>query len=277
MSSPEYSNETQEEDVVERQFCLAEVSAVLLVTLGVLILISGAGFFTVDPPGEQDLCQIKTLGLQNKTKGDQDLALGTCHALYSGVFNMLHVIAIPFLLCGLLAIISGVLVTRGVCARLESDTPGLWKTGIFFNIGGLVMVAVPSMIFPSVTAVVSAGLAPIHAYFITIMAAHFAVEVSGAASNGSEGDPGVKEAAQTYETLYLGYCAASRTELCLFVGSTCMMILVGTYIFDTMRSVAALTCTKPDYTAPGGCEMCKVWRRGKKAKDGLYNKVDDNH
>lgn len=263
----QYNNvPVQDEEVVDKPLCLAEAAAVLLGLLGALILISGLGFFTVNPPGEVDLCQVKTLGLQNKTKSDQDFALGTCHALYTTVFNMLHVISIPFILCGLLAMTSGFLVWKGVNAMSADESSGHFKKGICANFAGLVMVAVPAMVFPSVTAVVAAGLAPIHAYFITIMAGHFAIELSGSTANTS--DPGVKAAADTYETLYLGYCAASRTELCLTVGSLSMMVLVGTYIFDILRSVAALSCYPPKIPAPG-CQLCKVWKNTKDAKDAV--------
>lgn len=269
----------EEEEEVDRPFCLAETAALLLGILGTLILISGLGFFTVDPPGEEDLCQIETLGLQNKTKSDQDAVLFTCHALYAGVFNMLHAIAIPFILCGALALASTYLVVMAVHSRSPETTPSYFMSGLCANVMGLGMVAVPSMIYPSVTGIVAAGLTPIHAYFITIMVGHVAVEVSGATSNSTSNDPAVKMAADAYETLYEGYCAASRTELCLFVGSSCMLVLVGAYIFDILRSLTALTCMKPNY-ATTGCQLCKAHRLARKKKDQVaeftnqqYNRV----
>lgn len=272
----EYSNAAAPEEPdepIDKCWLYAEVSAIALGVLGLLILVSGLGFFTVAPPGEKELCQIKVLGLQNKTKSDQDFALGTCHALYAGVFNSLHLISAPFIICGALALVSTYLVARAIQARSAEETPGLFRCGIFANLGGLVMVAVPAMVFPSVAGIVAAGLAPIHAYFITIMVGHFAVEATGATSNTTD-DPAVREAAKTYETLYLGYCAASRTELCLTIGSFCMLVLVGVYVFDIVRSAGHL-CMGPDYTNKG-CQLCRCHRWAKKKKEQagqLYDQV----
>jgi hypothetical protein len=136
------------------------------------------------------------------------------------------------------------------------------------------MVAVPSLIFPGVAGVVAAGLAPIHAYFITIMVGHFAISATGMASNVSDQDKDVREAAAAYETLYLGYCAASRTELCLFVGSTCMLVLFWTYIVDMARSVAALTCRPPNYDNQG-CQLCRAHKLIRGKKDEMYDKYNN--
>lgn len=264
----------EDSEEVDTPMCLAELAAVLLGFLGFLILVSGLGFFTVHPPGEDDLCQIKVLGLQNKTKSDQDFALGTCHALYGGVFNMLHAISIPFILCGALAMASAYAVGRGAMARHPETTPSYFKCGLCTNLGGLVMVFIPTMVFPSLTGIVAAGLAPIHAYFITIMVGHFAVDASGVASTSNQ-DADVRAAAQAYETLYLGYCAASRVELCLFVGSMSMIVLFWIYIVDMARGVAAITCKPPNY-ANAGCQLCRAHRLMRAKKDqgvAMYNQV----
>merc|ERR1712146_203135 len=156
-------------------------------------------------------------------------------------------------------------------ARHPEITPQFFRCGVCTHLGGLVMVFIPSMIFPTVAAVVAAGLAPIHAYFITIMAGHFAVEISGG-SGKSEQDQGVRAAAQTYETLYAGYCAASRTELCLWVGSTCMMVLLWVYIVDILRTIATLTCKPPVYSRQG-CQLCRAHQLFRGKSEQLYNKV----
>merc|ERR1712224_553849 len=103
-----------------------------------------------------------------------------------------------------------------------------------------------------------------------IMAGHFAIQLSGAGSNGSDKDPAMRQAAQTYETLYLGYCAASRTELCLTVGSMCMLVLVGTYVFDIIRSCAAMF-RPPNYDSQG-CQLCKAHRLMRSKTNAMYDK-----
>merc|ERR1712070_489505 len=148
---------------------------------------------------------------------------------------------------------------------------GYFKLGVCTNIGGLIMTLVPSMVFPAVTGVVAAGLAPIHAYWISLMVGHLVVQGSGV-SSGAEDDPAVRQAAQIYETLYLGYCAASRTELCLFIGSTCMAVLLWFYIYDIFRGIAALTCHQPKYTSQG-CQLCKAHRLCRSKTNQMYEKV----
>lgn len=261
----------EDDGSVDAPMCMAELAAVLLGVLGALILISGLGFFTVHPPGQEELCRVKTLGLQNKTKDDQDVAVGACNALYLGVFDLLYAISIPFILCGLLAMVSAYTVGRAVLARDPESTPSFFKYGICTHIGGLVMVFIPSMIFPTVAGVVAAGLAPIHAYFITIIVGHAAVSLSGAATKTDE-DPAVRKAAEAYETLYAGYCAASRTELCLAVGSVCMMVLLWVYIVDILRALASLTCKPPDYNRQG-CQLCRAHQLFRSKSDQLYNTV----
>jgi len=253
MLNPEGNEATE---TIEKKIAMAESSAICLGILGVLIFISGAGFWTVNPPGEKDLCQIEVLGLQNKTTDDQNFALGACHGLYATVFNALHAISMPFLACGALCLVSAYTVGSGAMARDLVQAKGFFRCAICLHLGGLFAVALPSLMFPAAAAAVAAGLAPIHAYFITIMVGHFAVSLSGAAANTSDMDPAVREAAETYETLYLGYCAASRVELCLWIGSSAMVVLFWYYLLDIGRNVW-MHCSPPQYeNSTKGCQLC---------------------
>jgi hypothetical protein len=243
--------ETSPKASYDKSICLAEVSGIILGILGLLIFISGAGFWTVKPPGEKELCQVKILGLQNKTKGDQEAGINACHALYGGVFNMMHTISVPFMFCGALGLISAFVAWSAACASDAEKGKGYFKCGICIDVVGLVAVAAPSVAFASLAGIVAAGLAPIHAYFITIMVAHAGVSLSGVASTNSTGG----EAARAYETLYLGYCAASRVELCLTTGSFCMMALFWVYVFDIGRNFFSWCVRPPNYPV-SGCQLC---------------------
>eukprot|EP00931_Biecheleriopsis_adriatica_P104828 TRINITY_DN79446_c0_g1_i1.p1 TRINITY_DN79446_c0_g1~~TRINITY_DN79446_c0_g1_i1.p1 ORF type:complete len:276 (-),score=52.04 TRINITY_DN79446_c0_g1_i1:97-924(-) len=219
----------------------AEISAALLGIVGFLLLFSGVGFFSVKPPGEQDLCRVDTLGLQNLTQTRQQMDLTACHALYAGAFNVLGAISVPFILCGAVAVLSAAYLF----SALRSPDPVMIRrsfcyTGILDILGG-VTVWIPSIYFPGLAAVVAAGLAPIHAYFIGIMLGHFAIRASHADDSGSR----VRDAAYLYEVLYQGYCAASRVELCLTVGSVCMILLFWLCLLDLCRNVVSTTCWRP--------------------------------
>eukprot|EP00434_Breviolum_minutum_P017310 symbB.v1.2.015280.t1/scaffold1136.1/size135929/8 len=203
----------------------AEIAILALAILGLLLLLAGFGFWTVHPPGESELCQVDTLGLQNLTLARQRSQIAACHALYDVVFGALGVISLPFLL-------------RLCCiAILEAF--------------GAVVVWLPSWFFPSISLAVAAGLAPIHAYFISITAGHLAISISGADSGTSTAN----KAAHLFQVLYTGYCAASRVELCLTIGSISLLLLFWCFVIDILRIISAMTCWRSKLEDPRGFEL----------------------
>lgn len=251
-----------------RTIQITETFAMFLGVLGIAILISGLGFWTVKPPGEDDLCQVKVLGQENKTKAEQDAAVGACHTLYTAVFNMLHTISVPFILCGILCWLSTHQVASGAMSRTKDKFKDHVKRTICFHVGGVVAVSLPALMFPVAAASVAAFMAPVHAYFISIMVGHFAISLTGAASNTSNQDPGVRQAAQAYETFYLGYCAASRVELCLWIGSTAMVVLFWFYLIDIGRNFWLLWSPPEVELLEGtGCQLCALRDCGRSSAD----------
>eukprot|EP00930_Biecheleria_cincta_P065320 TRINITY_DN51089_c0_g1_i1.p1 TRINITY_DN51089_c0_g1~~TRINITY_DN51089_c0_g1_i1.p1 ORF type:complete len:304 (-),score=57.16 TRINITY_DN51089_c0_g1_i1:29-898(-) len=235
----------------------AEVSAALLGILGFLILFAGVGFFTVKPPGEEDLCRPSTLGLQNLTQGRQQLELAACHALYTGAFNMLGLISIPFILSGSLALGSAAALFSAVRRPGPEKSQKMFCHSATADVFGTIIVWIPSIYFPGLTVLVAAGLAPIHAYFISIMMGHFAISASDAAA----GSDGVGIAAYTYEILYQGYCAASRLELCLTIGSFSMLLVFWVFLFDFCRNLMSMSCWRPRYDQQAGYQVLRLLKR----------------
>jgi len=258
---------------VEKQLCLGEVASIFFGSLAGLLLLSGLGFWTVSPPGEQDLCRIETLGLQNKTEDTQVFELAACHALYTGAFNILNFISVPFILCGLLAVGSAVFVARGVFARNEEDTPRFFKFAAVVDFAGLLAVWVPSLIFPALAATVDAGMAPIHAYWITITVGHYGMR---ALNTSDSGDEHMQKVTEIEEVLYQGYCAASRLSICLTVGSISMILLFWLYLFDMGRNISAVTCWKPNYNqTEQGLQILRI-RRMLRKRYRNYMRVKNN-
>lgn len=231
------------EEEVDRPLCMAELVTGLLGLLGVLLLIAGLGFWTVHPPGQADLCRVDTLGLQNNTETEINIKLGACNSLYTVVFDSLFLISLPFIGCGVLALVGCFFVYRGTHARNEEESPVFFRYAAMMDLAGGILVAIPSMIFPGVTAVVSAGLAPIHAYWIALMVGHVVIN----AANTSSADEHTAKVTEVYNNLYAGYCAASRTELCLGIGTFGLVALFWVFVVDLACSSARITCWKPDY------------------------------
>lgn len=258
------------EPEVDRPFLYAESCSLVLGILSLLLVISGIGFWTTKPPGEADLCRVDTLGLQNATKHDQDLQLGACHGLYTLVFDSLHVISLPFILSGICAGISCSTVLMGIAAKSEDLTPRWFRYAAMSDLVGGALNLVPSIYFPGLAAAVAAGLAPIHAYYFTILLGHAVLQVANTTESSGGDNPNdhtddvVRNAAYLENVLYKGYCAASQVELCLTVGSTCMTCLSITYMGDILRNVAAMVCHKPQYEKISGSQLGILCRKGYK-------------
>lgn len=254
------------EPTVDWPFLFAEISALLLGTLSFLLILSGLGFWTVHPPGEHDLCQVDTLGLENSTDSDRDLTLSACHGLYDVVFSSLHVMSVPFVGSGACAGAAFYAVFMGITAKSEDVTPGWFRRAVCYELVGGAVNFVPALWFPGVAAVVAAGLAPIHAYFITITVTHVGLQVANVTESNDDSshtDDAIRNAAYLEEILYKGYCAASRVELCLFVGSLAMNCLTFVFLFDMVRNVSAITCYKPKYAQILGSQLRLVCNKGR--------------
>jgi len=261
----EPESEQSAEELLDKPVLVAELSAALMALLGLITLMSAVGLaFTVHPPGEQSLCQVETLGLQNETASRQQVDLAACHALYTGVFSILGLLSAPFFVCGLMAMVGGWILLKAVCPRDETATPKRFCCSAVFDAVAAGVVLLPSIYYPGVTAVVTAGMAPIHVYFLAIVAGHIAIKVSDADS----GDEGLNRAAYTYEILYQGYCAASRVELCLTVGSIAIFVLLWVYILDFVRNLASILFWKPRYNADGS-QILLAYRRMRAVKERL--------
>ncbi|CAE7558952.1 unnamed protein product [Symbiodinium natans] len=234
----------------------AEIATMTLAILGLLLLLAGLGFWTVHPPGEPELCQIDTLGLQNLTLARQRSDLAACHGLYKVVFTALGVISWPFILCGFFALLIAWMLSRRAtpnkCRRVTCIA--------VLEVIGTVIVWFPSLLFPSLSLAVAAGMAPIHAYFISITAGHIVISVSGADSGNSTAN----KAAHMYQVLYEGYCAASRVELCLSIGGVALLLLFWCFVADILRIIASLTCWRSKLEDPRGFQLWQMlqhWRR----------------
>lgn len=263
-----------EPEEISKPICYAELSTFMLSALGFLLTIAGLGFFTVHPPGEEDLCTVQVLGLENKTKTEQASNIASCHMLYTVVFDSLHVISLPFVICGFVALLTGYIVCRGAHAKAEDITPSWFRCAMLFDLVGLLLSGATSIPFAAIWGTVSVALAPIHAYFITIMIGHLAVTAvnytSGEESNATADDDNVRTAAQVYNTLYMGYCACSRVELCLTVGTMCLWLVGGIYVFDLLRNLCAVYgCFKPHYgeRMRQGSHLRIWWHNRRKAAD----------
>merc|ERR1711970_998331 len=142
---------------------------------------------------------------------------------------------------------------------------------MLFDLVGMILSAATSIPFASIWGVVSVALAPIHAYFITIMVGHVAVSAvnytSGGENNVSAEDDNVRTAAEVYNTLYLGYCACSRVELCLTIGTLCLWCLGFFYTVDLVRNVCSTYCTIPHYGKLKKGSHLKQWWRPEKTPE----------
>lgn len=257
-------------DILDKPLLAAEIFALLIGVLSLLLVIAGLGFYTVKPPGEPDLCAIETLGLQNKTSAEQNDYLGKCHALYSGVFASLGIIGNVHISCGVVSfstLCGLVLGFRGVHRGDVKSSNRWFCCAAMMDVLSVLIVWVPSLIFPGLAAIVAAGLAPIHAYFITIMVGHYGMKAANS-TNGDDGDGNLHMAAHAEEILYAGYAAASRVELCLGIGSACLLSLFWVFIVDAIRNIVTMTCWRPEIRQVDGSQLIKAarnlaecWRR----------------
>ncbi|CAK9016194.1 unnamed protein product [Durusdinium trenchii] len=212
---------------------------------------------TCQDRGESELCQVETLGLQNLTVSRQRSDLAACHTLYAVAFRALGAISMPFLLCGTMALLVAAVMLKGL-KRPKPDFRRSLMCVALLEVLGAVIVWLPSWLFPSISLAVAAGLAPIHAYFISITVGHLAISVSGAESGASA----TSKAAHIYKVLYQGYCAASRVELCLSVGSISLLLLFWCFVLDVFRIIASVSCWQPKLDVQGSqlWQMFQQWR-----------------
>eukprot|EP00746_Dinoflagellata_sp_MGD_P085026 gnl/MRDRNA2_/MRDRNA2_33692_c0_seq1.p1 gnl/MRDRNA2_/MRDRNA2_33692_c0~~gnl/MRDRNA2_/MRDRNA2_33692_c0_seq1.p1 ORF type:complete len:293 (+),score=53.79 gnl/MRDRNA2_/MRDRNA2_33692_c0_seq1:80-958(+) len=277
----EEDTEKHEEMEIDKPICVAECMAILLGLLGVLLIICGIGFWTVTPPGEDDLCKVETLGLTEKSQEEQDKALKACHLLYEAVFKLLQVISLPFLGCGFLACSSSWTVWSGARAKDEHGTPCCWGCSTVLDAIGVVVVWIPSLVFPGIAAIVSAAMVPIHAYYFTLLATYAGAKVANYSHGGGEDSQKSKEAidkaAKIFETVYQGYCAASRVEQCLGIGSICLLSLFWVYLFDIGRAIVSICCVQPKYgEISEGIQLCHACEEGKERCCGGHDDGSDD-
>lgn len=244
----------------DRPVCCGEVLGLMLGTLGFFLILAGFGFWTITLPGQADFCRIETLGLAEKPKSEQDSWIGVCNNLYELVFKMLKFISSPFIACGILALVSAWLVWSGATAHDDHGTPRYWRCAAVWDFIGVCIVWVPSIFFSYVTAAVAAALVPLHAYSVALTAGYYATKAANYSEVGQDTENGkqaMQQSTKAVETFYLGYSAATQVELCLAVGSSCMMALFWVYLADIVRAIVFTSCWHPNYGhIPEGVQMC---------------------
>jgi len=242
---------------IDTPLLCAECTAIFMGLLAFGLLLSGFGFFTVRPPGEAELCQVHVLQLQNMTKADQESNLQACHELYKTVFNLLDVFSIPFLAIGALAGFSAFAMGSGIVLKHETRTPTCWRYAMYADIIGFLVNIVPAFVLPGVAAAVDAALAPVHAWFITIMVVHVGTKVANVTSDAQ--DQGTHTAAEVEGIVYGAYSAVSRVQLCITVGSFSMLAVCVVFAIDIFRSLMAIYCHTPDYNKASGSQLAKSY------------------
>lgn len=232
-----------EEDYIDGPICLAECTGLTIVIVSCLLLLSGFGLWTVHPPAEELLCTVKTLGLQNATANEQSAGTSSCHLLYTAAFSICKGLSTPLIIGGFIALAAGTSSLRGACLKHRDLTPYHFSWALCYETAGFLVTVCCLPLFTPLAATVAAAMAPINAYWITLAAVHVGMTVAnysaGGENNHTTEDDNMRVAAETYNVVYLGYCAGARLELCLFVATVMLNVLVVLYICDFCRNVGS--------------------------------------
>eukprot|EP00927_Polykrikos_kofoidii_P038653 TRINITY_DN33053_c0_g1_i1.p1 TRINITY_DN33053_c0_g1~~TRINITY_DN33053_c0_g1_i1.p1 ORF type:complete len:291 (-),score=38.73 TRINITY_DN33053_c0_g1_i1:54-926(-) len=236
-----------ERNAVDCPQVFAEVSSCVRWTALVLLLLAAVGLCKVDPPGEQELCQVQTLGLENQDQTGQDIALGACHALYISVFATTRVVAGIFVFLAVLC--PALLLFLSTCAKHSADagsTRCLYAFSACANFLFVLILWVPSGWFLTMSGVVTVAMAPITAQWMIIYAVYFGMKAKG------DTPP------YWMDVIYRAYGACWYADTCLWIGSACMVVLWFFCIIDGARNIAA--CCKPPRYASGRSEFWRLMR-----------------
>lgn len=128
------------------------------------------------------------------------------------------------------------------------------------------------MVYPGVAAVVTTAMTPIYAYWIAITAGQVGMWIANSTSDNKD----VATGAKVMSTLYQGYSAAYRVNLCLVVGGMCLVALFWVFIVDAIRNLVSVTCFRPQYDMIlDGCQMCHARRACQQRLCGADDKESD--
>lgn len=223
-----------------------ECSSCVFLTCAVLLFLAAAGLERVDPPGEEELCQVKTLGLEDQRERDQTLKIHACEALYLSVFAYTRTIAIIFVAVAVLCPV--LLFVLAEFAKRSEKSTRLYVTSTVIGIFWAVCLWVPSGWFLGMSAIVTAITGPITAQWLIIYSVYFGTKAVG------EVPP------HWMEVIYKAYGACWYMDASLWLGSVCMVVLAVSCIADAIRNISA-TCKPPHYDNRWGTEVCRLRRK----------------
>lgn len=227
---------------------LSEVSACVLWTVVLLLMVSAFGLFKVNPPGEEELCTLQTLGLVNATETKQDTVLFACHGLYKTVFLFSRSFSAAFLALGLLPL--GLLgLARGAHLRAGAAAACRYVWSAVLNALAVAILWFPSAWLLSLSASVTLVMAPITAQWLVIYAAYFGMKASH------------HQPPHWLEIVYQGYVACWYEDTFLWAGTMAVLLLWGFSIADLARNVLAAFGLRPRYGDGDGFEVCRLRRR----------------
>jgi len=275
---------------VDKPLCVAESFALTVTVLVLLLVWAGVGFWSVHAPGESELCTAETLGLQNRdelarvgtsarrTAEDKSKLLGRCHLLYTGVFDVLGILGKVYIGCAIACSASVCALAKGVSGvyRGEAGSATRWFCcAAMADVVGALVVWVPSLLFPEIAVYASGGMEVVHAYYWSIVAGHLGAEAANWTSGARH--RGVSDASTVVDTLYNGYCAASKVELSLAVGSFCLLGLFWVLLLDAVRNLVTISVWKPDYEHIEGVQLSRACRNCSAAcRRPQYGPEDDD-
>mmetsp|Transcript_71276 Transcript_71276/g.230849 ORF Transcript_71276/g.230849 Transcript_71276/m.230849 type:complete len:312 (+) Transcript_71276:54-989(+) len=225
----------------------AELAACLQWAAVALLVVAAFGLSRVKPPGEEELCRVETLGLQNATSTAQDAVLVGCHGLYKTVFVFTRAFACVFLLITVLPLVSLQLARS---ARHAREAACRYTAAATVDIVGVLLLWVPAGSFLALSAGVTVAMAPITAQWLAIYAVYFGMKAAH------------QQPPKFVEVVYRGYVACWYTDTFLWVGAASISGLWGFCIADAIRNIlAALGCFRPRFDdLDGASEICHLKR-----------------
>mmetsp|Transcript_70632 Transcript_70632/g.196488 ORF Transcript_70632/g.196488 Transcript_70632/m.196488 type:complete len:286 (-) Transcript_70632:90-947(-) len=264
LTDSDSENSENEREWVDVPILLSELSAVILGILATVLLLCAVGLCTVNPPGEEDLCRVETLGLANETKSKRDSVLTACHGLYTGVFALCAAMSVPFFAVALVGLTAAGAVCSGARAQYDPRTSTCFCCSALLGVMGAGLTWLPSMIYPGVATAMAAAMAPIYAHWLVITVGHYSMK--GVSYTTDDGH--VRDAAYITSVLYQGYSAVYRVNLCLMVGGVCLLALFWVFLADVVRSAVSILCVRPKFNRLHGEWQCCILKRRCRSQRG---------